>query len=72
MSDGMHQVELIVCDDRNGFETEVFVSIPEELHAKKNTDEVADWVIFNVDGVGDKATYIGVYNWNDENEELQG
>jgi len=65
-----HQVELIVCDDSYGYETEVFVEIPKSLYEARNVDEVAAWVCENVDDIDHTATYIGVYNWNDECEDL--
>ena len=66
----MKDIELIVCEDNGGWESEVYVSIPEELHEKRNVDEVADWVLNNTDVVSNRAVYVGVYNWNDEGEEL--
>lgn len=61
----MKKVELIVCDDCGGYETEVYVEIPDELYMAMNTDEIAAWVVENAgDNVNANAMYIGVLNWD--------
>ena len=57
-----HEIEIIMCFDDNSWGTD-FISIPQALWEKHNTDEVVEWITENDSR---ECVQIGVYNWNDD------